>query len=173
MLVTRNTGSLAPRQRRLGRSGGGRDRARPKHPAPAAREAPARSEPGHPSGEAARLEPDRDGVTVGTTIALREDPIEDKRGGDDSQHEDRHEHRRENRRIGHDGPPSTNRRGTPISGRGIATAGSRYSRCSTCTHGSTYATPSSRRSMTTSVPAATAVPSRLWAGVAYRFPPTT
>ena|SRR5215207_2709815 len=68
---------------------------------PPACEAPARTEPRHPACDPARLETDRHRIAIRAAIALRKNPVEHERRGNDSQHEDRNEHDGENRGVGH------------------------------------------------------------------------
>src|SRR5215216_5996483 len=83
-----------------------RERAGPEHALPPAGIAPTGTEPRHEPAPDRGLDADRHLVTVRTAVALREDPKEDERGGDDPQNEEAAEDEHEDGAVRHDHLPA-------------------------------------------------------------------
>src|SRR5665213_1556753 len=144
-----------------------------KEPAPSARVTPAGAEPGHEEVPAARVHAQSGRIALRAPVAVGEDRVEKHRGEDDSRDEDHGEDDQEHPPIRHTSPRHAPRRGTH-SRRSRASGDESQPGISNCfwilLHSSTYAIPSSIRSITTSAPAPIATPSRPSAGTAWPTP---
>ena len=149
-----------------------REMAMSQKPAPAARVAPARAEPGHERVPDRRLHTQRRRVAFRAAVAVRKHCVKKHRREDDSPDEDRAENDEEEQAIGHSSPRYT-RRVTLSSAARQRQRDSQLSfsnSFSILLQSSTCAIPFSIRSITTSAPAAMDAPSSPIAGTFRRAP---